>query len=63
MSQILVLPLIIPLLTAIVALLAQRWRQAQRWISVLGAAALLATTLALLATVWRDGIQVVQIGN
>jgi multicomponent Na+:H+ antiporter subunit D len=62
MSLILVLPLIIPLLTAIVALLAQRSRLAQRWVSVLGAAALLAAALALLAAVWRNGIQVAQIG-
>jgi multicomponent Na+:H+ antiporter subunit D len=59
----LVLPLIIPLFTAILTLLAHRWRQAQRWLSVLGAAALLAAAAGILALVWRDGIQVAQIGN
>lgn len=63
MNLTLVLPLIIPLLTAIITLLARKWRHAQRWISVFAAAALLAAALALLILVWREGIQVAQIGN
>jgi multicomponent Na+:H+ antiporter subunit D len=63
MTLTLVLPLIIPLLTAILALLARQSLRAQRWLSVLGAAALLAAGLALLSFVSRDGIQVVQVGN
>jgi multicomponent Na+:H+ antiporter subunit D len=59
----LVLPIIIPLLTAVVLLLAYRSGAVQRWISVVGAAALLAAALGLLASVWRGGIQAVQIGN
>ncbi len=63
MNLILVLPLIVPLLTAILTLLARPWRRAQRWLSVLGAAGLLGATLAVLAVVRRDGIHVAQIGN
>ena len=63
MTLTLVLPLIIPLLTAILALLARSSLRAQRWFSVLGAAALLATGLALLSFVSRSGIQVAQVGN
>ncbi len=63
MNLILVLPLIIPLLTAIILLLARQWRHVQRWVSVLGALALFGVALALLALVWRNGILVAQIGN
>ncbi len=63
MTLTLVLPLIIPLLTAILALLVRSSLRAQRWLSVLGAAALLATGLALLSFVSRSGIQVAQVGN
>jgi len=63
MTLLLVLPIIIPLATAIVELLAQRSRAAQRWISLAGAAALLAAALRLLAEVDRHGIQTVQAGN
>ncbi len=63
MNLILVLPLIVPLATAILTVLAGRWRWAQRWLSALGAAALLAAALALLEFVRREGIQVAYIGN
>jgi len=59
----LVMPLLIPLLTAILALLAYRSIEAQRWLNVCGAAALLATTLGLFMNVWYEGIQSAQIGN
>jgi multicomponent Na+:H+ antiporter subunit D len=59
----LVLPLLIPLLTAILALLAYRSPEAQRWLTVCGAAALLATALGLFMSVWYEGIQSAQIGN
>jgi len=35
----------------------------QRWLSVIGTAALLATGLALLSSVWHNGIQAIQIGG
>lgn len=63
MNQWLLLPLIIPLLTAVVALLAYWSPTIQRWLSVCGAAALLGAALGLLASVWGGGIQVGQMGN
>jgi len=59
-SLLLILPIVIPLTTAAVALLAWRSRAAQRALGVAGAAALLGVGLALLATVWQAGIQTVQ---
>jgi multicomponent Na+:H+ antiporter subunit D len=58
----LLLPISIPLLTAISALLIRRLR-AQRAISVAGAAALLGAGVALLADVAANGIQTMQMGN
>ncbi len=63
MNQSLILPLIIPMLTAIATILARGQRRVLRWLSLLGALALLGATLALLISVDRDGIQVAQIGN
>lgn len=62
MSWLPVLPLLIPLFTAVAALAAARSRRAQRWISVAGAMALLGVSVLLLRRVWTDGIQVVQAG-
>jgi multicomponent Na+:H+ antiporter subunit D len=59
----LVLPILIPLVTGAAAMLAGGHRRVQRGISVLGASALLAAALWLLAAVRRDGMQVVQLGN
>jgi multicomponent Na+:H+ antiporter subunit D len=63
MKPLLVLPLIIPLATAAVLLLFWRWRVAHRVLGVIGAAALLVSAIALLEKVWREGIQVVQLGD
>ncbi|MDQ7842781.1 MAG: Na+/H+ antiporter subunit D [Armatimonadota bacterium] len=58
-----VLPLLIPLVTALACLLAWGRRSAQRSLGVAGAAALLGAAMALLRTVSRTGIVAVQIGN
>ncbi len=63
MNQWLLLPLIIPLLTAVVALLAYWSPTIQRWLSVCGAAALLGAAVGLLGSVWDGGIQVGQMGD
>jgi multicomponent Na+:H+ antiporter subunit D len=63
MNLLLVLPILIPLTTAIVALLTRQWLPIQRGTSVAGAAGLLGTALLLLFSVWRSGIQVAQVGN
>lgn len=62
MHLLLILPLLVPLFTAVLALLARR-RRSQRLVSLAGATALFATSLALLATVWTDGVQAMQGGN
>jgi multicomponent Na+:H+ antiporter subunit D len=58
----LVLPLLIPLATAALSLLAWRRTWLHRALAVTGAAALLAAGLALLAAVRADGIRVTQAG-
>lgn len=63
MNQLLILPITIPLLTAILSALAWRSLKIQRALGVLGSAGLLAAALALLASVWREGIQSAQLGN
>lgn len=63
MKHALLLPLLIPLATAVAALLAWNRRRTQRLVSICGAGALLAASILLLATVRRDGIQAVQMGD
>jgi multicomponent Na+:H+ antiporter subunit D len=64
MSGILIiLPLLVPLVTAIVLLLLWNHRQWQQRLSVFGAFAQLVVSAMLLSGVHRDGIQVVQIGS
>ncbi len=58
-----VIPIALPMLTAVTLLLLYRWRNVQRLISVLGAAALLAAAVGLLLQVSRQGILVLQVGN
>ena len=60
---ILILPLLIPLLTAMILVLL--WSQPcwQRRITVLGASLYLLAVWALLFSVWRYGIRAVQLGN
>jgi multicomponent Na+:H+ antiporter subunit D len=59
----LILPIVIPLLTAAAALLSHRSREAQRWISLAGAAALFAAAIALLSEVSHRGILATQMGD
>ncbi len=63
MKLVLVLPLLIPLLTAIACILSGASRRAQRALGIGGAGALLTAGLWLLHRVERSGIQVVQPGN
>lgn len=62
-NTILVLPITIPLLTATLLLLTRRSRLAQRVLSVTGAAVLFIADLTIFTTVWRGGIQAMQVGN
>ncbi|MCG3212053.1 MAG: Na(+)/H(+) antiporter subunit D [Anaerolineae bacterium] len=63
MNILVVLPIVIPFTTGIILILAWNNRPFQRIFSVIGAAALLITGLALLYTVWNYGIQVMQMGG
>jgi multicomponent Na+:H+ antiporter subunit D len=63
MKALLVLPILIPLVTAAISLLAWRWPTVQRWLGVIGAAALFGVATALLFWVRSDGIQAMQIGS
>jgi multicomponent Na+:H+ antiporter subunit D len=58
-----VLPIVIPFLTAIISLLAWRRRAVHRVASVIGAAALLVSAVGLLVDVSANGIQVAQVGG
>lgn len=59
----LVLPILIPLLTGVAALLLQRAPRIQRAVSIFGAAALLVSGIALLSQAWSGDILVTQVGN
>ncbi len=64
MNLLLILPILIPLATAAVLIMAFRaGRTVQRWISLTGAAALFVASLLLLREVSWNGIQVTQLGN
>ena len=63
MSWLLVLPIAIPMATAVLALLARKNRSVERAISIVGAAALFAVTAALVSVVWVDGTLVGQMGD
>jgi len=63
MTLLLILPMLIPLLTAVALLYCWPWRRAQRLVSLAGATGLLAASLALLRVVLRDGIQAAQMGD
>ena len=63
MNILLLLPILVPFLTAVVTLLFWHNRIIQRRANVAGGAVFFAVSAGLLASVWRDGIQVAQIGN
>ncbi|NDJ76347.1 MAG: Na+/H+ antiporter subunit D [Chloroflexi bacterium] len=63
MSIFLLLPVLVPFLTAVVTMLFWHERLIQRRVNVVGGIAFFVAALGLLALVWRDGIQATQIGN
>jgi multicomponent Na+:H+ antiporter subunit D len=60
---ILALPIVIPLITAALSLLAWRAPRVQKVFALSGALSLLTVSLVLFGTVWSDGILTVQIGG
>ena len=63
MNILIVLPILIPLVTAALCLLAWQWRRVQRIVGLCGSAALLVASIALFWKVNTAGIQVTSIGN
>lgn len=63
MNVFLILPILIPFLTATLSLLAWNNRSLQRILSIAGACALFGASLALFSLVWLNGIQASQMGN
>jgi multicomponent Na+:H+ antiporter subunit D len=63
MNMLIVLPIIIPLAAAALAIIFWRWRRVQRWIAVFGSVGLLAAAIALFISVYNHGIQATQMGN
>jgi multicomponent Na+:H+ antiporter subunit D len=63
MNLLLVLPILVPLLAAVAALLAWHSRWLQRYLAIAGTLALLVSGLFLLRAVNEDGIQATQAGN
>ena len=63
MSELLVLPLVIPLAAAGASLLFWGRRSVQRWLAVLGTGGLLVVGIALLVQVREQGILVVEVGG
>lgn len=63
MNVLLVLPLLIPLVAAAAGILVSRWAHVQRWLALVGSLGLFASSVALLASVWTNGIQVSQMGG
>ena len=61
--NLLVLPILVPLMTAVIMLLAPRHPALQRWLAVAGSVASFASGVTLFSSVDTDGIQVLQIGG
>jgi multicomponent Na+:H+ antiporter subunit D len=63
MNVLLILPILVPLITAILALLFRRSRNIQRTLSVTGAWVLLGVSAILIVDVRKNGIQAAQMGG
>lgn len=63
MINLLILPIIIPLITAVLLIFTARSITAQRWISAISALGTLAASLILIHKVNEDGIQTLNLGN
>lgn len=63
MNIFLLLPIVIPFLTAIFLLMAWHQQEFQRWLNIIGSVALLGAALSLLNSVIQGGVQAAQIGN
>jgi multicomponent Na+:H+ antiporter subunit D len=63
MKNLLILPIVIPLLSAGLSLIAWKSSRMQRILGLLGAGALMVASTGLFLSVYTNGIQVLQVGN
>ena len=63
MSWLLTLPILIPIVTAVLTFAARKAPWLQRQISVLGSVTLVAAAIALTGEVWSNGVAAAQMGN
>lgn len=63
MNVLLILPIIIPMFTGILVVFFRSSLRTQRLVSLIGAGALLASSIALVIDVYQHGIQAAQMGN
>ena len=63
MTNLLILPILIPLFTAIILMFISKYVKLQRGISALSTLATVAASLVLINTVHHDGIQTVNFGS
>lgn len=63
MINLLILPIVIPFVTAILLIFFKNHVIAQRWISAISSAGLLAASIILVHTIYREGIQTLDLGN
>ncbi|WP_335870348.1 Na+/H+ antiporter subunit D [Bacillus sp. 2205SS5-2] len=63
MTNLLILPILIPLLTAILLMFLGKWIGAQKWISLFSTGGSVFTAVILLNTVYNEGIQTVNVGS
>jgi multicomponent Na+:H+ antiporter subunit D len=63
MSWLLVLPIVVPFATAVVAFLMRNRGTTARWISIAGSVVLLAASVALMTQVWEAGVVAGQMGD
>ena len=63
MKNLLILPIVIPLLTAGLSFISWKSLRLQRILALLGAGALMVAATGLFISVYTDGIQVLQVGN
>lgn len=63
MTHLVLLPILVPFLGAVTALLVRRRPLFQRVIGLAGSGGVLLVAVVLIVTVWRDGVQVLHIGD
>ncbi|MEG9298804.1 Na+/H+ antiporter subunit D [Mangrovibacillus sp. Mu-81] len=63
MTNLLILPILIPLITAVILMFVSKYVNVQRGIAAISTAATVAASLVLINTVSRDGIQTVNLGS